>query len=64
MKKETKEDIKGKFVCCEVLFSHCRTINGQLWMLEPMFSGQVWLPNDEDTKKCIKDNWLQVIATS
>lgn len=64
MNKKAKEDVKGKFVCCEVLYPHCRTINGKVWMLEPLFSGQVWLPNDEGTKKAIDEKWLKVIATS
>jgi hypothetical protein len=49
------------FVRCEVLFPHVREIGGQTWMLEPMLSGIVALPNDEDTQKCIERGWLKVV---
>lgn len=50
-----------EFVTCNVLFPHVREIGGQLMMLEPMFSGDVSLPNDEATKKSIEKGWLKVI---
>lgn len=50
---------KIKFKQFTVLFPHCREIKGQLYMLEPMLSGEVWLPNDKDTSKCLKEGWLK-----
>jgi hypothetical protein len=47
------------FVCCNVLFAHCREIKGQTMMLEPLLSGNVWLPYDEDTKLALKKKWLK-----
>lgn len=49
-----------EFIKCTVLFPHVRDIGGQTMMLEPLFSGIVSLPNDDDTKKCIKREWLKV----
>lgn len=49
-----------QFVRCEVLRPHCRTINGTLYMLEPMFSGIVALPDDEDTRKSIAGGLLRL----
>lgn len=50
------------WVRCEVLFPHVREINGETYMLEPMLSGVVALPDDEDTRKTIKAGWLKVHA--
>lgn len=52
----------SEMVRCVVVFPHFREINGTTYMLEPMFSGIVALPNDSDTKKCIKRGWLKVVA--
>ena len=49
-----------QLVRCEVLQPHCRTINGTLYMLEPLFSGIVTLPDDEDTRKCIAGGLLRI----
>ena len=46
---------------CEVLFPHCRELNGQLMMLEPMFSGVLNLPDDDETRACIEAGWLRVL---
>jgi hypothetical protein len=47
-------------VRCEVLIPHCRTINGTLYMLEPMFSGIVALPDDDDTRRSIAGGLLRM----
>ena len=48
-------------VRCEVVFPHCREIDGVLYMLEPMFSGILTLPNDDDTQKAISRGWLKEV---
>lgn len=45
----------------EVLFPHCRTIDGQLMMFEPLFSGAVELPDDDETRMAVKKEWLKVV---
>lgn len=54
--------MKIEFIRCEVLFPHVRDIGGQMMMLEPLFSGEVALPNDADTKKCIEKGWLKAVS--
>ena len=49
-----------QFLRCEVMLPHCRTINGTLYMLEPMFSGIVAVPDDEDTSKSIAGGLLRL----
>ena len=51
-----------EFIKCRVLFPHVREIGGQQMMLEPLFSGAVALPNDDDTKKCIERGWLAALG--
>lgn len=45
----------------EVIYPHVRDIDGQTVMLEPMFSGIVTLPDDEDTRKCVERGWLKEV---
>lgn len=52
------------FVRCEVLMPHIRNINGQTMMFEPMFSGIVTLPNNEDTNRAIQAGYLKVFTKS
>lgn len=54
--------MKIEFIKCVVLFPHVRDIGGQTMMLEPLFSGEVALPNDADTKKCIDRGWLKIVG--
>jgi hypothetical protein len=49
-------------VRCVVKFPHVREINGQTLMLEPLLSGILTLPDDEDTKLSLKRKWLEVVA--
>jgi hypothetical protein len=49
---------------CEVLTPHSRVINGTLYMLEPMLSGIVALPDDEDTRKSIARGLLRLCLTT
>lgn len=51
MKKQIKTEVN--FKKCEVLQSHCRTINGKLFMFEPFLSGILSLPDDIDTKNLV-----------
>ena len=46
---------------CEVIFPHCREIDGQLTMFEPMLSGIVDVPDDDETKAAIESEWLKVV---
>lgn len=48
---------------CEVIMPHVRNINGQTLMFEPMFSGIVTVPNDDDTKRAIDAGYLKVVST-
>ena len=50
-----------EYIICEVTFPHCREFDGVLFMLEPLFSGHLQLPNDEETEACIKRGWLRII---
>lgn len=54
--------MKIEFIWCEVLYPHVRDIGGQIMMLEPLFSGSVALPNNDDTKKSIEKGWLKAIS--
>lgn len=54
--------MKIEFVVCNVLIAHARSIGGQTMMLEPMFSGDVALPNDKDTKQAVARGWLKPIT--
>lgn len=47
---------------CEVLFPHCRYICDELMMFEPMLSGIVDVPDDDETQAAIEANWLRPIA--
>ena len=49
-------------VRCEVVFPHVRELAGQTVMFEPLFSGIVTLPDDEDTRKCVEHGWLKIIT--
>ncbi len=51
-----------QFVRCEVLLPHVRTINGTQYMLEPMFSGIVALPDDEETRKSVAGGLLRMLC--
>jgi hypothetical protein len=57
----TLADLPPGWAWYEVLFPHVREYNGKTWMLEPMFSGSVALPEDEDTKLAIEQGWLKRI---
>lgn len=48
-------------VRCQVLEAHCREHNGQMAMLDPVLSGVVTLPYDEQTKKAIKSKCLRIL---
>jgi len=62
VRQEKTTTMKIEFVICNVLFPHVREIGGQTMMLEPLFSGNVALPNDDDTKKCIERGWLKTVS--
>jgi hypothetical protein len=48
------------FVCCNVLIAHIRLLaDGQNGMLDPLLSGDVWLPYDEQTKLALKHKMLK-----
>ena len=53
----------GETVLCEVLLPHVRKLNGQLMMFEPLFSGVLKLPNDDDTKAFIDGEYLRVVES-
>ncbi len=44
---------------CRVLLPHCRRIDGQLIMFEPMLSGIVDVSDDADTLMAIEAKWLE-----
>lgn len=56
MKKQIKTEVNLKKY--KVLKSHCRTINGQLFMVEPLFSGTLSLPDNIETKNLVKAGCL------
>ena len=65
---ETKTDnastVSGEpFVRCTVLMPHVRNIDGKTLMFEPLFSGIVMVPNDDDTKRAIEAGWLKVVSS-
>ena len=47
---------------CKVLFPHIRYIDRQLVMYEPMLSGIVDVPDDDQTRKAIEAKWLEQVA--
>lgn len=51
-----------EFINCHVIHPHVREIGGQQMMLEPLLSGTVALPNDDDTKKCLERGWLKAVS--
>ena len=57
-----KKSKEIEFIKCKVLAPHVRTIGGQTMMLEPAFSGDVALPNDDDTKQAVKRGWLKTVS--
>lgn len=46
---------------CKVLFPHSRYIGGQLVMYEPMLSGIVDVPDDDQTLGAIEAKWLEPV---
>ena len=48
------------YLRCHVLAPHVQQVDGQICMLEPGLSGIVTLPDDKQTKTCIKKGWLKV----
>ena len=52
---------KPEGIRCKVLMPHVRNINGEILMLEPMFSGIVTVPDDDDTKRAIKAGYLKIV---
>jgi hypothetical protein len=58
MATKAKKLAYAKFTVCK---AHCRTIDGQLYMLEPLLSGIVTLPVDKDTKASVRRGWLKSV---
>lgn len=46
---------------CRVLFPHSRYIDEQLVMYEPMLSGIVDVPDDDETFAAIEAEWLEPV---
>jgi hypothetical protein len=53
-------DADNAFVRCEVLQAHLREHKGQTVMLDPLLSGIVALPYDDQTKKAIASRCLKI----
>lgn len=53
----------NSFVRCEVLLPHSRVINGTLYMLEPMMSGIVMLPDDAETSCGIAAGLIRIVPS-
>ncbi len=47
---------------CEVLLPHFRFIDGVLMSFEPLLSGVVDVPDDNETQAAIKAKWLMQVA--
>ena len=62
--KTASQSTVENVVRCKVLLPHCREINGQMCMLEPMFSGIVTLPNNKDTRRCIEAEYLELVPNA